>query len=54
MSESKPTVFRKGGTIAPEEFTEEELAFFQGWQPVTEMIGRGVAWVSKWVWWHHQ
>ncbi len=31
----KPIEIRPDGTIAPEEFTEEEQAFFQRWQPVT-------------------
>ena len=38
----KPIVILKGGTIAPEEFTQEELVFFRGWQPVTEMIGKDI------------
>lgn len=38
----KPIVLRSDGSIAPEEFTEEELAFFQGWQPVTAMIDKDI------------
>ena len=36
----KPIVIREDGSIAPEEFTEEEQAFFQGWQPVTRVTGK--------------
>ena len=40
LTKVKPIVIREDGSIAPEEFTEEELAFFQGWQPVTKMTGK--------------
>jgi hypothetical protein len=36
----KAIVIRKDGTIAPEVFTDEELAFFKGWQPITVAIGK--------------
>jgi hypothetical protein len=39
---SRPIVIQEGGTIAPEEFTDEDLAFFRGWQPVTEVTGKDI------------
>lgn len=36
----KPIVILTDGTIAPEVFTEEELVFFQGRQPVTQVAGK--------------
>ena len=38
----KPIVIRSDGTIAPEEFTEEELEFFQGWQPSTKVTRKDI------------
>ncbi len=38
----KPIVMRSDGTIAPEEFTEEELEFFLGWQPSTKVTRKDI------------
>jgi hypothetical protein len=58
----KPIVIRADGTIGPEEFTEEERAFFKGWQPVTHItgkdfeesarVGRAIAATPKNCWWN--
>ncbi|ODU02205.1 MAG: hypothetical protein ABS79_00760 [Planctomycetes bacterium SCN 63-9] len=40
LSNVKPIVVGEDGSIAPEEFTEVELEFFQGWQPVTKVTGK--------------
>jgi hypothetical protein len=37
-----PIVIQEDGTIAPEKFTDEDLAFFRGWQPVTEVTGKDI------------
>jgi hypothetical protein len=39
---TKPIVILKDGTIAPEEFTDEERGFFQGWQPITQVSGKDI------------
>jgi hypothetical protein len=38
----KPIVIRADGTIAPEEFTDEERDFFRGWQAATLVTGKDI------------
>jgi hypothetical protein len=38
----KPIVIRADGTVAPEDFTDEEREFFLGWQPVTKVTGKDI------------
>ena len=40
QAKAKPIVIQEDCTISPEKFTNEDLAFFQGWQPVTKVIGK--------------
>jgi len=60
MLDTAPLIINADGSIAPEEFTEEELAFFQGWQPITTFtdkdfeesarVGRAIRAIPKRCW----